>query len=504
MTDINSAEFKAGLDPFIQHQVYNALDTCVTREVFDRVAELPINDAQISYDFIRAMQAPALELMLRGIRVDQYEIAKQIVDLEAKENQVEGLLNRYGMALWGAGLNPRSHMQLKALFYDVMGIPPVLKKDHKTGERKPTTDRDALEKIAAYYPAEPLVVAILKAREIRKTLGVLRTNVDADGRWRTSYNIAGTETARWSSSRSVWDTGSNNQNITGKLRRIFIADPGKKFAYIDLSQAESRILGLLILFIFGDPKYLDVQEAGDLHTFVSRIVWPDMPWTGDLKKDRELAEQRFYRDFSYRDMAKRGGHGTNYMGTAWTMAKHLKVPQSLIDEFQRQYLGETGFPYIPAFWRWVAEQIQVHKYLVTPLGRVRNFFGRVRDDKVLREAVAFLPQSTVAELLNLALWRIWRYMNELVEIMAQLHDAVLIQYKEEDEEHVLPLAKNLMKTEFKYGERTVIIPSDIEVGWNWAKYDPKEPLDNPYGLMKWKGRDDRERPKALGLDHILS
>ena len=31
---------------------------------------------------------------------------------------------------------------------------------------------------------------------------------------------------------------------------------------------------------------------------------------------------------TYRDMAKRGGHGSNYMGQPWTMAKHLKVETS--------------------------------------------------------------------------------------------------------------------------------------------------------------------------------
>jgi len=39
--------------------------------------------------------------------------------------------------------------------------------------------------------------------------------------------------------------------------------------------------------------------------------------------------------------------------------------------------------------------------------------------------------------------------------------------------------------------RMFTVPLEAKVGWNWGDYDEKK---NPYGLKKWKGREDREAP----------
>ena len=59
--------------------------------------------------------------------------------------------------------------------------------------------------------------------DIGKKIGVLRTGIDPDGRIRTSYNIAGTSTGRFSSSVTEFGTGGNLQNIEEALRSILIA-----------------------------------------------------------------------------------------------------------------------------------------------------------------------------------------------------------------------------------------------------------------------------------------
>lgn len=516
MPEIATHLFEPNSAQHIKDQVYNGLDCCVTQEVFEALQHDDLERARVSYNFARAMQAPAMEMMLRGIRVDKREVAKVLEELGGKQvldpywkpafgaggkiGRVQSILDRFAEAVWGKGLNPRSHDQLKEFFYKSMGLPEQYK--NVKGIRQVTTDRDALEKLQGYFHAEPIINCVLLLKDLSKKVSVLRTEIDPDGRMRTSYNVVGTETGRWSSSASAFNTGSNLQNITEKLRRIFIADKGYKLGYIDLSQAESRVLGWLIYLLFGDSKYLDACENGDLHTIVARWVWPHLGWTGDLKKDRAIAEQKFYRDFSYRDMAKRGGHGTNYIGTAFTMAKHLKVSQRLMEEFQFGYF--QAFPGIPRFHKWVAATLSLEQKLTTILGRTRYFFGRSWDDATIREGVAFLPQSIVGELLNLALWRVWCHCRK-AQILAQMHDAILFQYKEEEENEVLPLVRSYMPTPLTHNGRTMVIPSDIEVGWNWAKYNPKEPLENPAGMMKWTGNDERIRPKEInGLDHFLT
>jgi hypothetical protein len=48
--------------------------------------------------------------------------------------------------------------------------------------------------------------------------------------------------------------------------------------------------------------------------------------------------------------------------------------------------------------------------------------------------------------------------------------------------------------------RSLIIPTDAEVGWNWAKRSD----DNPDGITKWTGNDARKRSTPLSkLDRVL-
>lgn len=502
------------------YHVYNGLDCALTVEILQEIkgpnSSSISRAAQTVYDFERAMQAPALEMMLRGWKVDRLTRDLRVSQLQKEKLTLQKLLDEFVCVLWDGGrtpldpkgktpgLNPSSPKQMKEFFYGRLKIPEQYK--FVKGERKLSTDREALEKIEDYFHASIFVRIILEIRKRSKQIAVLSSEVSADGRMRTSYNVTGTETGRWSSSRSAFDEGTNLQNITEELRDVLIADPGKKLAYIDKSQAESRALGFIIWKLFGDPSYLDACESGDLHTMVSKGIWPELAWTGVLKEDKEVAEQKFYLHFSYRDMAKRGGHATNYYGKPFTVAKHLKVRKELIERFQDGYL--SSFPGIGEYHLWCSRQLGLHQYIETPLGMGRHFFGRPGDDSTLREAIAFVPQSMVGQLLNLALWRVWKYMSPKgVECIGQIHDAIVIQYPEERENELIPQVVKLMPTPLEARGRTMTIPSDVMVGWNFKKYsDGSKKPKNLDGLRGWNGNDDRKRtfdPARTGLDRVV-
>jgi len=500
------------LDPFLNHQVYNGLDNCVTLEVHEVLSALSTNEG--IYSFERAMQAPALEMMLRGLRVDTLARDTLVEHLRKQQARLHEILFHYGHAIWDKPIGPRTSSgpsDLKKLFYEHMKLPvqfAIVK-----GIRKPSTGRDALEKLQVYFHAKPICKAILAFRDLAKQIEFLTSGVDFDGRIRTSYNVASTETGRWSSSENAFGTGANLQNFPDKLRRIFIADDGRKFAYCDLEQAESWIVGIRAWLVTGKRNYIDAILSGDLHTTVARMVWPELPWTGDIKRDKAIADgTKFYRDYSYRDLAKRGGHGTNYYGTPPTMAKHLKVEARLMAEFQERYF--TAFPEIGGAWngntwhKWVAQQLQLHSSLTTLLGRKRDFFGRATDDTTLREAIAYEPQSVVGDLLNLAAWRIWRYgRGRGIHLLAQLHDAVLIDFPDnpEAEPSVAAFVTSLMRTELSLGGEAFVIPNDFASGWNWAKFNdnPKRGPINLAGVKKLGGIETRSAPKMSGLDRVI-
>jgi len=176
------------------------------------------------------------------------------------------------------------------------------------------------------------------------------------------------------------------------------------------------------------------------------------------------------------------------------MSRHLKVPQKLMEIFQEKYF--LAFPAIQRWQRWVAEQLQTKQYLITPLGRKLTFFGRPQDDATLREAVAAGPQSTTADRMSLGLWRVWHSLRGRAELLNQGYDSISFQFHEGDEA-VINAALVLTKIELRHGQRSFVIPAEAKLGWNWGS----QSLDNPDGLIKWRGSDVRRRTGSL--DRIL-
>lgn len=481
--------------------IYCGLDTCVTREVFDVTKEQHTPDTQLIYDFERASQAPALEMMLRGIKIDNYERFRLLRFYEKQRERLEDILYIYLKAMGWFPISPkfaRSHVQLKKFFYEFLGLPKQYLYDK--GQRKLTCNRDALEALQAYRYARPVISAILKSRDIGGYINVLKSGVDADGRMRFGFNVAGTETGRWSSNENAFGSGTTGHNITNLMRRIFIADEGYKLAYADLEQAESRVVG----YISEDEAYIEACESGDLHTQVAKVIWPEVNWTGDPEVDREKAELLFYRHWSRRDLSKRGGHLTNYYGQAASNAKKLHVTTDVMKKFQFEYFKE--YKGIPIWHTSTATTIQTKGVMTTHLGRRRYFMGRRYDDTTLREAIANEPQSIVGDLLNLGMYRVWKYSN-INYLLSQLHDAILVQFKEEGEEEAIAELKEMLTIPVQINGREMVIPVEVTVGWNWAKYDYKKPERNPDGLKVCHGGDDRTRqvsPSTPLMKRIIS
>ncbi len=475
------------LSPWEQDQAYNAYDTLVTAEVLE--ALLPQLDPHTvaTYAFSRELQAPVLEMKLRGVLVDAARKEAVIDELHDKLEILEANLSQ--IVLDGVGMhyfNWRSNDDLQRLFYQYLQIPEIRKRG------RPTTDHAALEKIAQYTIAQPIVAHLLALKEIGKKIGVLRTAVDPDGRIRTSYNIAGTSTGRFSSSLSEFGTGGNLQNVEESLRSILIADPGYKFAKFDAKQIQSRIVGAIEWNLFQDGRYLDACEDDDLHTVVAKMVWPNLPWTGDQKKDKEIAETPFYRHYTHRFMCKKLGHGSNFEGKPPTLAAQAKLPVSVIQIFQPRYY--TAFPSHERWHEWVREQIRVCGEIISITGRKRQFWGRRNDDATVREAIAYDPQASESYIVNTAMLNIWR--QNIAKIMLQDHDALTFMYREEEEDEIVPklLDALIVPVQLEHG-RILRVPYDAKIGWNRGDFNEKT---NPHGLRDWSpAGDERSAPPQV-------
>lgn len=478
------------LSPDEKSWIYNALDCCVTHEVHSVLVPQLDDTTTFTYELELALRAPILDMTMRGLLVDQERRGKVLTTFREEETRLRDQLNRITSEGIGFGqINPLSPDQLKELLYDCMGL-PVQRARNTHGRFVPTTGRAALEKLQEYFLAQPVVSHILAIRDLRKKIGFLSTGIDPDGRIRASFNIAGTSTGRLASSMSEYGTGTNLQNVSEKLRSVVIADPGMKFANFDLEQADSRNIGAVAWNSFhashGEAfagSYLDACESGDLHTVVTRMSRPELPWPADLAGLRAIADQIAYRDMSYRDLAKRLGHGSNYLLTARSAAVKTKIEVRAAEEFQQRYF--SAFPCIKEVHNATPDELPV---ITTFLGRRRAFFGRPSDPETIRRAVAYKGQSPTADEINTGMVQLWRA--NLCQLLVQVHDSLLVQFPEELESELVPKIKELLTVHLTLARgRPFHVPVEAKTGWNWGNYSS----DNPDGLMKFRGNDDRTR-----------
>lgn len=503
--------------------IYNGLDCCITMEVFEVLLPQLDDVSRETYRVSMATIAPVMEMMLEGLPVSHTERDKAYRSYEKLYHQLEAGWKR--LCTEGLGIpadrskrkgrppvpvNIASPKDVQFLFHEVLGIPEKRKMKKGAATATTTTDRETLEGFRNYFFAEPFVNYILAMRDVGKAMGFLRTQLDPDSKIRCSFNVAGTDTGRLSSSFSDMGTGTNLQNISGKQKNIFRAEPGWVLVDVDLEQGDSRGVGALCWNFFLESHgpefagaYLDACESGDLHTTVCRMAWPKLEWGEDQSGWKKVASQLAYRDKSYRDLAKVLGHGSNYMGQPATMAGHTKTPSPIIQEFQTSYFN--AFPCIRAWQQETIRRVQTTSQLTTLWGRRRYFWGDTTKQSVLNAAIAYDPQSTTGEFTNRGMIQLWHIRNRLelpIRFLLQVHDSLVFMVKENRLNETIPQILNYLRVVKRLeGGREFTIPHGCKVGWNYGSAS----AENPYGLASWKGEESRRPPKRnISISEILN
>jgi DNA polymerase I-like protein with 3'-5' exonuclease and polymerase domains len=191
-----------------------------------------------------------------------------------------------------------------------------------------------------------------------------------------------------------------------------------------------------------------------------------------------------------------GSRRSNYGGKPETLSTQAKLPITVVSQFQPIYF--RAFPAHRMWHEWIEDQLRASGQLTTLTGRRRQFWGRRSDPKTFREAAAYDPQGSLADIVNTAMLQVWRARDAVV--MMQDHDAITIQYPEELEDEIVPKVIEQLKVEvpLEHG-RSLIIPYDAKVGWNRADFDYKNPDKNPNGLKDYKPGDKRKRQATPSL-----
>lgn len=401
---------------------YNCEDCVRTREVGEVEAGLI---KQLGLEAVDAFQQkmfwPVLQCMQRGVRIDRKLRDKLATQLHEEIAEREAFFVR----VLGHPLNPRSAPQMQKLFYEDFKQKPNWKVRGKGMPSTLTCDDHALAKIAN---EEPLLRPLIKKIQELRSLGVFLSTfvlapLDVDGRMRTSYNIAGTETFRFASAENAFGSGTNLQNIPKggdddegfelpNIREIFIPDEGYEIFDTDLSKADLRI----VVWESGeDEMKAMLREGRDPYVEAAREFYRDP----SIKKTRaDGSENPKYRMF------KSFAHGTHYLGTPHGLSQRLGLSVHDAERTQRWYFGK--YPKIRLWQEDFKKKVAARRYVENIFGYRRYYFDRP-DDAMMREAIAWLPQSTVALYIN----RIWMNLYEKyswIWILLQVHDSLVGQY----------------------------------------------------------------------------
>jgi len=453
-TDVPYYKYQRKTEDMTEFFRYNATDACVTYECAEKIwkemEEFGVRDFYREY--MHSLIEPIMSITKLGVRIDSVKKVEAIKEYQEAIQTLQAKLD----TLVGHPINVNSSKQMKSWLYKEMKLPTMYKLRKARGEKTESTDEDALEHLYAITQNEALKV-VLEIREKYKILSTyLEMKYDKEKnsqgkiveRARTSYLITGTETGRLSSRQTVYRTGGNLQNVPkGIARRIFVADEEKIFVNADLSQAEARV----VAYLAEEDRLIRVFEnGGDIHRKNAANIFGK---SLDAVNSKE------------RELAKRIVHASNYGMGPITFAREVGISVSESKRLLNSYFAE--YPKIKLWHMQTASRLKRNRTFTTPFGRKRTFFERY-NTALIKEALAYIPQSTVADLLNLGLRRVYeKYKNTPTQILLQIHDAIMLQTPQASWKEVAMDVKQILTIPICVGNKSLVIPVDISVGENW-------------------------------------
>lgn len=193
--------------------IYNCKDCCVTFELITSLQkEIDETGSRAGYETDMKCLPLALDMTLQGIKFDFDQASLRYAELEYEAEVLQKLIN----ARFERDINSKSPKQMKELLYDELKLPVQMI------QGKVSSGVDAILTLARKFPQHTELMMLLKNRQIRTKQSFFDLDIHKDGRVHTGFNVAGTETGRWSSSASILK-GRNIMNIPEDCRDCYVA-----------------------------------------------------------------------------------------------------------------------------------------------------------------------------------------------------------------------------------------------------------------------------------------
>ena len=461
--------------------LYNALDCYTTILLWPRLRNaLEKEHAWEVYNQKRAELEVAIFMGLQGLRFSCAERERLREKLESEMQALEAKLVE-GV---GRQINFNSPVQMKRLLYEEWRLPP------KKVKGKISAAEDAIKELLRDAKVPEERKEWLRIYLQWKKLSSLRSKELNVNPWsktqrvHTTYNVVGTESARWSSSAPLWckkeHAGTNLQNRNKPFRSMYLPPKeGWLFIAADYGGAEARIVAWRCNDEVCKKVFL---EGGDIHKITASMMF-GIPVEQVTKELRQIG--------------KRIRHAANY-GMSWkTLAKTMEISAAQAKDLLERY--HRAYPKVrEVFHKKTREIVQRTRMLRDAWGLPRFFSGRL-DEDTFREAYSFYPQSTVTHTLNKALVAFWEWSKEKswVKPCLQIHDEIVVACEPQAAEEVAHRLAECMAIEIPVFDlereliEPLVLPTELKIGWNWGPQSE----ENQCGLIELSSLE--ELPKAL-------
>jgi DNA polymerase I len=345
-----------------------------------------------------------------GVRLDIAEAQRRVDHLaEKREEIMQTVVSKYGLPTEGKA--PWSTSEGKAAIFAALsdfGIAPELRDDWPlTDTGNPSLSGSALIYLTAGTPAEDLGTALAELKGQRPLAQQALDYVQSDG-----YVHPDVTYLQRSGRLSTTKPGLTTWTARGpgaKEKEYFVAAPGCKMVEFDYSNADARVVAAYS----GDTEYLKRFEPGvDAHELTGRLVF------GDKVYDSDPA--------TYRQTAKMLTHAYSYGARANTLAKQsgidLDTCQKFVDAMDAAYSDVVA-------WQQRCAKEGESGWVVNDWGR-RMIVSRGRS---FTQSSALRGQSGTREILVDGLIRLaLRDIKYITYLLAQIHDAILMQFPENE------------------------------------------------------------------------
>jgi DNA polymerase-1 len=390
-----------------------------------------------------------VRMELTGLIVDPAELERAELAFAEIERDLQAEID----ALAGHSFNVNSSKQLGAVLFEELKLPIV--SHTKTGW---STSIEALERIEHAHPIVPLVLRWRALRRLRDNwLMSLRRCIDADGRVHSRFNPARSFSGQIVNSNPDLGRVPGRTPEMARIRRAFVAPPGRLLMSVDFNQ-----LGLHVLaHLTKDPALVGpLRERADMHRLTAAAVL-------ELSPEKVTTEQRQL------------GKVINFATFAGQGASALALQLGITPQQAKDYIARFDRHYakVRAFQDEQHRLARERGYIVTlagrkwPIGGLESLDNQVRSyaERMARRAT---HEASVQDVSRRALLHADRAIAREglgARPVLQILDEVLFEVPERELAKAAEVCAEAMKHAF---ELEVSLVVGVEAGKNWADLEP--------------------------------